>query len=121
MPNKNEMCEIKIIHDDIVNKVGTLMPKENDLYGVSEFFKMFADFTRTKILSALIFSEMCVCDISALLKMSHSSISHQLRLLKSARLVKNRKDGKIVYYSLDDTHISTIIEMALNHIGENHV
>ena len=115
---KNETCEIKIIHNEIIEKVNKSMPDDNDLYLVSEFFKMFSDLTRSKILSALTFSEMCVCDISALLKMSHSAISHQLRLLKSARLVKNRKDGKIVYYSLDDKHIHTIMEVALNHIKE---
>ena len=115
---KNETCEVKIIHNEIIEKVNKKMPLDKDLYFVSEFFKMFSDFTRSKILSALTFSEMCVCDISALLKMSHSSISHQLRLLKSARLVKNKKEGKIVYYSLDDSHIYTIMDVALNHINE---
>lgn len=115
---KNEMCDVKIIHSEIIEKVNNVMPDDKDLYLVSEFFKMFSDFTRSKVLSALTFSEMCVCDISALLKMSHSAISHQLRLLKSARLVKNRKEGKVVYYSLDDNHIHTIIDMALCHINE---
>lgn len=115
---KNDVCDVKIIHNEVVEKVNKLMPEDFDLYSVSEFFKMFADFTRSKILWALTASEMCVCDIAALLNMSHSAISHQLRLLKSARLVKNRKDGKVVYYSLDDSHIHTIMDVALNHIKE---
>lgn len=113
------MCDSKTIHSEVVEKVNSSMPNNADLFEVSEFFKMFSDLTRAKILSALTVSEMCVCDISALLKMSHSSISHQLRLLKSARLVKNRKDGKVVYYSLDDMHIHTIIDVALSHIKEH--
>lgn len=115
---KNDVCDVKIIHNEVVEKVNKLMPEDFDLYSVSEFFKMFADFTRSKILWALTASEMCVCDIAALLNMTHSAISHQLRLLKSARLVKNRKSGKVVYYSLDDNHIHTIMDVALNHIKE---
>ena len=87
---------------DIIEKVRKVMPEEEQLYDLAELFKVFGDTTRVRILCALFESEMCVCDISTLLNMTQSSISHQLRVLKSAKLVKNRKEGKVVYYSLDD-------------------
>ena len=94
------------------------MPDEEMLYDLAELFKVFGDTTRARILCALFESEMCVCDISILLGMTQSSISHQLRVLKSAKLVKNRKEGKVVYYSLDDEHIKHIFEQGLEHISE---
>lgn len=113
-----ETCECNAIHGEIVEKVRKLMPGEELLYDLAELFKVFGDTTRVRILCALFESEMCVCDISILLGMSQSSISHQLRVLKSAKLVKNRKDGKVVYYSLDDEHIKNIFEQGLEHISE---
>ncbi len=113
-----DRCESTIIHEDIINEVKAHMPKEESLYDLAELFKVFGDTTRIKILYALFASEMCVCDMAALLNMTQSAISHQLRVLKQARLVKFRKDGKVVYYSLDDHHIQQIFNQGLNHINE---
>lgn len=111
-------CSVNVIHEDVVNRVQEQMPDEEDLLNLSDLFKVFGDSTRVKILSALIHAELCVCDIAALLGMSKSSISHQLRVLKQARLVRNRREGKVVYYSLDDDHIKTIFDQALVHVTE---
>jgi ArsR family transcriptional regulator len=92
-----ERCDCDVIHEDIVNMVKGKMPQEESLYDLAELFKVFGDSTRIKILWALDESEMCVCDIAYLLKMTQSAISHQLRILKQANLVKNRKEGKIVF------------------------
>lgn len=113
-----EDCCCNIIHEDVVNKVRENMINDGQAAGLAEFFKVFGDATRVKILNALFSSEMCVCDISALLGMNQSAISHQLRTLKQARLVKNRREGKVVYYSLDDEHIKHIFDQGLNHIRE---
>lgn len=113
-----DRCDCNVIHEDIVNKVKESMPEEENLYDLAELFKVFGDTTRIKILCALFASEMCVCDIAALLNMTQSAISHQLRVLKQARLVKFRKEGKIVYYSLDDEHIKQIFDQGLMHIKE---
>lgn len=113
-----DRCECTIIHEDIVNKVKDTMPEDENLYDLAELFKVFGDTTRIKILYALFSSEMCVCDMAALLNMTQSAISHQLRVLKQARLVKYRKSGKVVYYSLDDEHIQHIFDEGLNHINE---
>jgi ArsR family transcriptional regulator len=106
------------MHEDIIATVREKMPNEETLYDLAELFKVFGDTTRTKILCALFESEMCVCDIAALLNMTQSAISHQLRVLKSAKLVKSRKDGKVVYYSLDDDHIKHIFDQGLAHVCE---
>ena len=90
-------CDCNIVHEGIVSKVKAKMPPEERLYDLAELFKVFGDTTRVKILSALFESEMCVCDIASLLNMNQSAISHQLRVLKTARLVKHRKDGKTVF------------------------
>ncbi len=113
-----QVCECNAIHQDVVDRVSAVMPAEETLYDLAELFKVFGDTTRARILCALFESEMCVCDISVLLGMTQSSISHQLRVLKSAKLVKNRKEGKVVYYSLDDEHIKHIFEQGLEHISE---
>ena len=113
-----DKCDCTIIHEDVVDKVKSTMPEEEDLYNLADFFKVFGDSTRIRILYALSASDMCVCDIAALLDMSQSAISHQLRILKQARLVKYRKEGKVVYYSLDDDHIKHIVEQGLIHIME---
>lgn len=114
----NEVCEVNVIHEDIIDKVKGQMPDDEILYDLAELFKVFGDTTRTKILYALFESEMCVCDIAALLSMTQSAISHQLRVLKSAKLVKTRKAGKVVYYSLDDDHIKHIFDQGLAHVSE---
>ena len=113
-----EFCDCNIIHEDTIAHVRKSMLKEDEYYDLAEFFKVFSDITRIKILNALILSEMCVCDIGALLNMNHSAVSHQLRILKQTRLVKYRKEGKVVYYSLDDHHIKDIIDQGLNHVNE---
>ena len=119
MDNKHaETCGVNAIHQEVVREVRKKMPDEEMLYDLAELFKVFGDTTRVRILCALFESEMCVCDISILLGMTQSSISHQLRVLKSAKLVKNRKEGKVVYYSLDDAHIKHIFEQGLEHISE---
>lgn len=113
-----DRCDCNVIHQDIVDRVKENMPLEENLYDLAELFKVFGDTTRIKILYALSSSEMCVCDIAFLLNMTQSSISHQLRVLKQAKLVKYRKEGKIVFYSLDDEHVKTIFDQGLLHIIE---
>lgn len=113
-----DKCDCTIIHEDVVDKVKSTMPEEEDLYNLADFFKVFGDSTRIRILYALSASDMCVCDIAALLDMSQSAISHQLRILKQARLVKYRKEGKVVYYSLDDDHVNQIFAQGLEHVKE---
>ncbi len=115
---KADGCDCTIIHEDVVNRVGKNMPKEESLYDLAELFKVFGDTTRIKILYALFAAEMCVCDIAVLLNMTQSAISHQLRVLKQARLVKYRKEGKVVYYTLDDEHVKEIFDQGLIHINE---
>ncbi|PRR82729.1 ArsR/SmtB family transcription factor [Clostridium vincentii] len=116
--NKGEDCTCNVIHNDVIEKVRENIPKKEVLNDLAEFFKVFGDSTRIKIICALFESEMCVCDLSALLGVSQSAVSHQLRTLKSARLVRYRRDGKVVYYSLDDEHIKTIFDVGLKHITE---
>lgn len=113
-----DRCDCIVIHEEIVNEVKKKMPREEDLYDLAELFKVFGDSTRIKILWALHEAEMCVCDIAVLLNMTQSAISHQLRVLKQAHLVKNRKEGKVVYYSLDDDHVKQIFDQGLDHVNE---
>lgn len=113
-----ETCSCHDVHEDVVCKAKSAMPDEEVLYDVAELFKVFGDTTRIKILCALFESEMCVCDIADVLSMTHSAISHQLRVLKTAKLVKNRKIGKSVYYSLDDEHVKHIFDQGLAHVME---
>ncbi len=113
-----ELCEVTVIHDDVVDRVRRAMPDEDPLYEVSELFKVFGDSTRARIICALNIEEMCVCDLAALLNMTQSAISHQLRLLKVSRIVKSRKQGRVVYYSLDDAHIGEIFATAFEHVCE---
>jgi DNA-binding transcriptional ArsR family regulator len=113
-----EETSIQPLHDEIVAQVRKKMPQEESLYELSEFFKVFGDSTRIKILFALFASQVCVYDIAALLGMNQSAVSHQLRILKQAGLVKFRREGKVVYYSLDDEHIQQIVHQALTHLSE---
>ncbi len=105
-------------HEAVVESTRSLMPKEELLYDLAELYKVFGDTTRIKILFALYESEMCVCGIAELLNMTQSAISHQLRVLKNNRLVKFRKEGKTVFYSLNDDHIFKILNQGLEHITE---
>ena len=120
MSNENaDKCQITVIHKDLVDKISKEMPKEEVLYDLAEIFKVFGDTTRVKILYSLFKTEMCVCDIATIVNVSQSAVSHQLRLLKQAKLVKHRKTGKVVYYSLDDEHVKNIFDAGLAHIEEN--
>ncbi|WP_455543139.1 ArsR/SmtB family transcription factor [Intestinibacter sp.] len=111
-------CECKHVHQDVVDKVRGDMPEEDKLVDLAELFKVLGDPTRVKIIFLLFKEEMCVCDIAESISMTQSAISHQLRVLKQARLVKFRKEGKVVFYSLDDDHISKIFDCGLHHIEE---
>jgi len=113
-----DRCDCTTIHEEVVGKVRNGMPREDTLMDLSDTFKVFSDSTRLKILCALIQAEMCVCDIAALLGMTQSAVSHQLRVLKQANLVKNRRDGKVVYYSIADAHVETIINNGMEHVLE---
>ena len=118
MLDKDLVCENKHVHDEVCEQVSVDMPDENALYDVAELFKIFGDSTRIRILSALAQAEMCVCDIGEVLNMTKSAVSHQLRILRQAKLVKNRRNGKEIFYSLDDDHVLSIIKLALEHIQE---
>ena len=113
-------CDCKVIHGDIVDAVKQRMPDEEDIYDLSDFFKVLGDSTRMRIIWALDESEMCVCDIAVLLNMTKSAISHQLRALRNANLVKFRREGKTVYYSLKDDHVRDIFEIGMEHIKEKY-
>ena len=113
-----ECCDFYQVHDDVVKAVKEKMPDEDELYDLAEIFKVFGDSTRIKILYVLFEQEMCVCDIAQLLNMTQSAISHQLKILKQSRLVKNRREGKAVFYSLVDGHVRSIINQGLEHIKE---
>ena len=114
-------CEKCEVHMEIVNKVNEVIPDEEVLYDVAELFKVFGDSTRVRIIFVLFESEMCVYDIAEILNMTQSAISHQLRVLRHARLVKYRREGKTVYYSLADSHVKTIFCQAMEHIMEQGV
>ena len=114
----NERCDVTCPHNEVVKRVADHMPPEDELLDLAELFKVFGDTTRIKILYVLFEEEMCVCDIAALLGISQSAISHQLRIIKQAKLIKNRREGKTVYYSLADDHVQTIIGMAKEHLEE---
>lgn len=118
MSKKIPVCEFIHAHDDMVEKVRSFLPEEETLYDLAELYKVFGDSTRIKILYVLFEEEMCVCDIAALLGMTVSAISHQLRVLKGARLVKYRKKGKTVFYALADEHVRTILGQGMDHIVE---
>ena len=111
-------CAVTVIHEDVVNEVRAKMPPVEQLFSLAELFKVFGDSTRVQILWALTCREMCVCDLAALLNMTKSAVSHQLRILKQARLVRYRKDGRIVFYSPDDDHIRKIFGQGMDHVRE---
>ena len=115
---KNEFCEEVHAHDETVQKVKASLSDADLLFDVAELFKIFGDSTRIRILSALLEEELCVCDICSLLSMTKSAVSHQLRILRQTKLVKNRRSGKEVYYSLADDHVASIINLALEHAKE---
>ena len=116
--NAIETCITKGIHRDTIRTVNKNMPDPVALYELADLFKLFGDSTRIGILWALSESEMCVCDLCALLKMKQPAVSHQLKNLKQSRVVKARRDGKIVFYSLDDEHIRRLLNLGMEHVRE---
>ena len=117
-PLESPCCEENLVHQDAVDRVRGLLPRDETLYNLAELFKIFGDSTRVKILYALLESELCVCDIAKLLEVSQSAVSHQLRVLKGSKLVKFRREGKVVYYSLADEHVTRILSQGMEHILE---
>ncbi len=113
-----ERCGFLCVHEATVERVLSEMPADEKLYDLAELFKVFGDSTRIKILYALFEAELCVCDIAQLLGLTQSAVSHQLRVLKSGRLVKPRKEGKTVFYSLADDHVRTLIAQGMEHVEE---
>ena len=113
-----DSCEGEEIHEELLRIAKEKMPEETELYDLAELFKVFGDSTRTKILSALFEHELSVCCISEIVNMSPSAVSHQLRILRQTKIVKSRRQGKEIYYSLDDGHIERIYRMALEHLWE---
>ena len=118
MKKEIEKCTNTVIHQEVIDEVSKKMPEEEYLYDLAELFKVFGDSTRMRIIAALLEEQMCVCDISCLLNMTQSAISHQLRILKNTNLVKATKVGKVVYYSLKDSHVGQIFHIGLEHIKE---
>ncbi|MBS5965602.1 metalloregulator ArsR/SmtB family transcription factor [Finegoldia magna] len=114
----DEKCEVTLIHEDNVKKAINELPDDELIADLSDMFKIFGDQTRVKILMALESGEMCVCDIAAVMNMSQSAISHQLRVLKQSNIVKTRREGKVVYYSISDDHVKEIFDMAMVHVQE---
>ena len=113
-----ECCEHNYVHDCVVEEVRRHIPDEDVLYDLTELFRVFGDSTRMRILYALFEAELCVCDIAELLGMTQSAISHQLRALKNVRLVRARREGKSIFYSLADSHVRTMIDQGLEHVLE---
>lgn len=119
MENKTiPCCQEDREHPDQVAQIKSLMPPEEKLYDLAELFKLFGDSTRVQILYALLDSELCVCDLARLIGVTQSAVSHQLRILKAGKLVKYRRDGKTVFYSLDDSHVARILSQGMEHIEE---
>ena len=116
--NPNPCCQEETVHEDAVESVRTQLPPDELLYDLAELFKIFGDSTRIKILYALLERELCVCDIAKLMDVTQSAVSHQLRVLKSSKLVKFRREGKTVYYSLADEHVIRILSQGMEHIEE---
>ena len=112
-------CETVEVHEDLQRIVEQTMPEETELYDLAELFKVFGDSTRIRILFVLSSAEVCVCDLARVLNMTQSAISHQLRILKQNKLVKSRREGKSIFYSLADGHVSTIIAQGRDHIEED--
>lgn len=116
--NGVECCDSVCVHEELLQKVNAHMPKEEELYDLAELFKVFGDSTRIRILFVLFEAEVCVCDLAEVLQMTQSAVSHQLKILKQAKLVNCRREGKSIFYSLADDHVRTIIGQGLEHIEE---
>ena len=118
MSEHNERCTYLCVHEEVVAQVRAHFPQEEKLMQLAELFKTFGDGTRVKILYVLLQAEVCVCDLATLLGMTQSAVSHQLRILKTARLIRARRDGKTVFYSLADDHVATLLRNGMEHIDE---
>lgn len=116
---KDDLCELPHFHGDKIEATKLSLPDDDDIISLADIFKLLADMSRLKLIFALLDNELCVCDICHVAGMSQSAISHQLRVLRAAHLVKYRKDGKLVYYSIDDSHVSDIIKLAIEHQKHN--
>lgn len=116
---KDEVCDGFEVHEDLLKIVNETLPEETELYDLAELFKVFGDSTRIRILFVLFEAEVCVCDLAKVLNMTQSAISHQLRILKQNKLVKSRREGKSIFYSLADDHVRTIINQGREHIEED--
>lgn len=116
--DRETQCGCTVIHEDIVRNVEGELTSQTQLMNMAELFKAMSDPTRLKIVNALMLSEMCVCDIAYLLKMTGPAVSHHLKVLRQCQLIKYRKDGKIVYYSLDDEHIAPLFKQGYEHVSE---
>ena len=117
MPKNEFCCDCNIVHHEAVERSLSTMPSEETINSLSEFYKIMGDGTRCRIICALQSGEMCVCDLCNVLSMSKSSVSHQLAKMKESGVVKSRREGKEVYYSLDDDHVSEIFATTLDHIN----
>lgn len=113
-----ECCEVNELHPELLKIVNEKMPPEEELYDLAELYKIFGDSTRVRILFVLSEAEVCVCDLAQALNMTQSAISHQLKILKQSKLVKSRRSGKSIFYSLADEHVRMILELGLEHIEE---
>lgn len=113
-----EVCDYLHVHPELVGQLRAQLPQDETLSDLADLYKIFGDTTRIKILYVLFEAELCVCDIAMLLGMSQSAISHQLRVLKQARLVKYRREGKTVFYALADDHVRQIIDQGMDHVEE---
>ena len=118
MAKVDDTCLVECVHPDNIERVNAKMESDDNLFELAELFKAFGDSTRIRILHALSFSDLCVCDLAQLLNMSSSAVSHQLRVLRGQKIVKYRKDGKNVIYSLVDSHVLTLLEQGLQHVKE---
>lgn len=114
-----ESCSFLCVHEDVVAQVRRNLPEDTALLQLADLFKVFGDGTRIRILYVLLEAEVCVCDLATLLGMTQSAVSHQLRILKQARLIKARRDGKTVFYSLADDHVATLLRQGMEHICED--
>lgn len=111
-----DICSVKCINEKKVKETFKTIPQLEDISQMAEIFKALSDPSRLKIVLALLNQEHCVCDIAVICNQTDSAISHQLRILRTLKIVKNRRDGKIIYYSIDDDHVVSLINMSLNHV-----
>ncbi len=115
-PEIGELCEQHVLHSDAVERAKQELVPEQDAAGLAETFKVLGDPTRVRLIHALSVGELCVCDLAAVLDMTQSAVSHQLRLLRGMSIVKGRREGKVIFYSLDDDHVVQLLSQALEHI-----